>query len=245
MKRVKTLNMSNQKDILVAKMYGFSNDDWPKLKCLLNTIPMLEEMNRIKEKLRVSMFANLELNIGTDIIVKATFIQDVHQFIGFQRNGDRYTLYKNCCKYIRTMKLIKLKKFPQVGENVLVKYESEVCRAVVLNRMDPGTVKIYFIDYGLCRKTKICGLFEYDQTLNEYPPFAIRFRIHGIRPCKPNDIDAIQGMQRVLLAQKISAKIVGINQINANEIEIEADVWDVNGSNIAITFIERKLAQIC
>lgn len=237
--------MSNKKDVLVAKMYGLATEDWSKLKGLLDSIPILEEIDPMKEKLRVSIFADPHLEIGTDIIVKATFIQDVHQFIGLQTKGDRYILYKECYKYIAKMHVIKLKKLPMVGEKVLVKYESEVCRAVVVNRMDKGTVKIYFIDYGLCQKAKINTLFEYDQTLNEYPPFAIRFRIHGIQPCKPNDIDVIQGMQKVLLPQKISAKVVGINQISENNVEIEADFWDVNGSNIAIILIERKLAQIC
>lgn len=236
--------MSNKKDILIAKMYGFSNEDWLKLKGLLDSIPIVEEIDPVKEKMRSAMFADPNLDIGAHIIVKATCIQDVHHFIGFETTGDRFILYRKCYKRIAKMDLIRLKKLPHVGEMVLVKYQSESCRAVVLNRMDPGTVKIYFIDYGLCQKAKKSDLFAYDQTLNEYPPFAIRFQIHGIQPCKPNDIDVIQGMQKVLLPEKLSAEIVGINQINANEVEIEADFWDANGSNIAMELIKKNLAKI-
>lgn len=238
------------KDILVAKMYGISKEDWPKRKCLLDSIttfedpPIKEQMQSIRAKLRLSMFSDPNLDIGADIKVKSTHIQDVHQFIGYQTNGERYMLYKKCYKHIAKMDLTKLKKLPLVGEKVLVEYATEICRGIVVNRMDPATVKIYFIDHGLCQKAKNYCLFKYDQMLNEYPPFAIRFRINGIQPCKPNDIYVIQGMQKLLLPQRLSAEVVGINRINENEVEIEANFWDVNGSNIAMTLIEKRLARI-
>lgn len=237
--------MSSKKDNLAAKMYGVSSNYWSMLKDLLDSIAILDDIDPVKEKLRLSMFANPNLEIGTDIVVKATFVQDVNKFIGHQSNCDRHILYKNCYKHIAKMDLVLLKKLPEVGEKVLVMHYSKVCRAIVLNRLDSETVKIYFIDHGLCQNANKTTLFEYDQPLNQYPPFAIGFRIHGIQPVKPNDVDVIQGMDKLLLPQKLSAKIVGINQLEENEFEVEADFWDVNGLNIAITLIRSKLARVC
>lgn len=157
-------------------------------------------------------------------------VSDFTILLNSYENSKRFVQYSQSCK-------------PKLNDKVIALYEESYYRAKVVKVIDEHVYQVHYVDYGNCAKVSTLHMFKYDeQEWDEYPVYAMHFRINGIHEINPYDYQSKRCLE-LIMASECKATIVDIKYCDKiQRTTYIVDLEDENGLNIASTLINKNLA---
>lgn len=208
---------------------------------LIETERYLRSLRRIQNKVLESIRPSDQPKIGETFAIQPTHVISATDFYGIRINNSELNELNAHLKSIDVEKeLVPHAKLVKIGDKVLATYEKELSRAIVTTFYDENNVQIHFYDYGNCAKVNILELYGNISKLNKYPPFALRFRINGIKTCRFHDLKAIMFLNYLLLPANIRATVIDSTTSELGEHVSVGSFTDENGLDVATTIIRKN-----
>uniref|UniRef100_A0A1Q3EWU6 Tudor domain-containing protein n=1 Tax=Culex tarsalis TaxID=7177 RepID=A0A1Q3EWU6_CULTA len=181
--------------------------------------------------------------VGSHLYLVPKFIRDVDHFWCHVVEGDRVNadlmeleMKLNDTEYSRTFR--KFDQPPAFAEPCFAKYtDRKWYRAEVAEYFDEANVKVFYVDYGNCELVRTDEMRRWDDRFSYLPYQAVLCRLADVRAVRPFHKQAVVEMNRVLLNQRVLAKIVN------NGTPWEVILYDKDGFNVATGLLLAGLAK--
>lgn len=188
-----------------------------------------------------SVYATNLPAIGEKVIVNVTNAITPCEFYGSLSSKSSIELIDKIASDEFQQRLRLLRTPPKIGDKVFAIYNMGLFRAIIIRIYDKNTCQVYYYDYGNCAKVQISEIYESDTMLEEYPPFALHFRINRTEPCHENDINSIHCLEKILLIAPVQATIVDIvHDSDIGEPILIVDLLDQNDIDVAKTLANKR-----
>lgn len=153
-----------------------------------------------------------------------------------------FSLMLNEKEYTRHLVPYSGNDTPKLFDKVFALYDDSFYRAKVINVIDPHVFKVFYVDYGNCEKVNTSQIYKYDTKWDEYPPYALHFRINGIKETNPWDNYARVALEQIMISE-CDATVVDIERCEkTRRTTYVVDLRDENRLNIAETLVHKNLA---
>ncbi|KAL1380071.1 hypothetical protein pipiens_014469 [Culex pipiens pipiens] len=183
--------------------------------------------------------------VGSHLYLVPKFIRDVdHFWCHVVEGGDRVNadlmeleLKLNDAEYSRTFRKFD-RRPPAFAEPVFAKYtDRKWYRAEVAEYFDEDNVKVFYVDYGNCELVRTDEMRRWDERFSYLPYQAVMCRLADVQAVRPFHKQAVVEMNRVLLNQRVLAKVVD------NGTPWEVILYDRDGFNVATGLLLAGLAK--
>lgn len=199
-----------------------------------------------KTKTQSAVFSQPKVlpKIGDKIMVLYQHIENVTEFYAVVTNDpnrkmpvEEFALLLNNEKNTKRLVQYNDKCQPKKFDKVIAMYENSYYRAKVINVIDEHVFQVFYVDYGNSAKVSTLQMFKYDDKWDEYPVYALHFRINNIQEMNPWDYQAKNALQDIMIAE-CQAKIVDIEYSKKiDRTTYVVDLRDENALNVAETLI--------
>lgn len=158
--------------------------------------------------------------------------KDVNQF-SVMFNSEEHTKHLVQYNHMRT---------PKLFDKVVALFDGLYYRAKIIKIIDDHVFQVFYVDYGNCAKVNTLQIFKYDEKWDEYPAYALHFRLNRVKEINPWDHLARQGIKQIMVidCEATVVDIVYCEILKRNTYVV--DVRDENGLNVAETLAHKNLA---
>lgn len=178
--------------------------------------------------------------IGDTMMILYQYMISVEEFYAVIRKDptrycevDEFSLLFNF--ELNNKKVVPYNEFhvPKLFDKVIALYEDSYYRAQVVKIIDKHVFQVFYVDYGNCANVTTSELLEYQDEWDEYPAYALHFRINGVTEINPWDRDAQRAAEQLLIADTKATVIDIVHDKQTNRTTYVVDLFDENGLNIA------------